>query len=203
MFRSLPSSNIQQSFGVDTKAFGDAHLSAVQYTVTTKEYIDLINGMLLAVLFFLSAIFVNDGTLSTGEAVGHPIEAAGRSPPPLPCSPASALLCRLCLLACGACLCASMRASLCAHPWVICGGAFGQRAGGVGMGLLHSLDDARRWRAGWHHPSFHLGHKRRHRVQPHNDTDEISFRRCGRGTRLLEGAWLVSAAARSVPDPSC
>ena len=86
MFRSLPSSNIQLSFGVDTKAFGDAHLSAVQYTVTTKEYIDLINGMMLAVLFFLSAIFVNNGTLSTGEAVYRGVG-------PVPACPA-----------CGACL---------------------------------------------------------------------------------------------------
>lgn len=70
MFRSLPWSNIQQSFGVDTKSFGDSHLSAVQYTVTTKEYIELIQGLMLAGLFFVSAIFVNDGTLSTGAAVG-------------------------------------------------------------------------------------------------------------------------------------
>jgi hypothetical protein len=66
-FRAVPSSTILDVFGKDTKAFGDAHLSAVQYTVVTKEQIELIQGLLLALLFFATAWLVNSATLSRGE----------------------------------------------------------------------------------------------------------------------------------------
>ena len=69
-FRSMPSSTIQDLFAVDTSGFGDAHLQAVQFTVVTKERIELIQGMILAAIFFASALMVNSGTLTKGEAVG-------------------------------------------------------------------------------------------------------------------------------------
>mmetsp|Transcript_16698 Transcript_16698/g.26776 ORF Transcript_16698/g.26776 Transcript_16698/m.26776 type:complete len:651 (-) Transcript_16698:71-2023(-) len=69
-FRSMPSSNILSIFGVDTESFSVAHLAAVQFTVVTKEKIDFIQGIMLAGIFFASAIYVNNGTLTKGGAVG-------------------------------------------------------------------------------------------------------------------------------------
>jgi hypothetical protein len=65
--RALPCRTILDVFGKDTKAFGDANLSAVQFTVVTKERIELIQGMLLALLFFASAWLVNSAALTRGE----------------------------------------------------------------------------------------------------------------------------------------
>ena len=64
-FRGMPNSRIFDSFGDNTKKFSSAHLKAV-----TEGWIEMIQGMLLAGLFFISTLMVNKKTLSNGEEVG-------------------------------------------------------------------------------------------------------------------------------------
>ena len=79
-FRSMPESDIRRAFGKDTASFAKAHLTALKYSITTKERIEYVQGLILAGLFFISAILTNtvtkreDGsysnTLTKGMAVG-------------------------------------------------------------------------------------------------------------------------------------
>ena len=63
-------SALQERFAAATQAFSAAHLKALLFTITTKERVELIQGQMLAVLFFVSALLVNGGWLTKGAAVG-------------------------------------------------------------------------------------------------------------------------------------
>jgi ABC-type multidrug transport system fused ATPase/permease subunit len=69
-FRGLGATNVQKAFGHDTQAFSAAHLTAVKYTVVTKERIELLQGVILAIILAVTAYEVREGRLSTGGAVG-------------------------------------------------------------------------------------------------------------------------------------
>ena len=79
-FRSMPSSGIRQSFSQDTKNFASSHLTALKFSITTKERIEYVQGVMLSMIYFLNAVCVNwvieadDGSrttyLSKGTAVG-------------------------------------------------------------------------------------------------------------------------------------
>ena len=60
----------RQMFGQDTESFSKAHLKAMLFNVATKERVELIQGQMLAAMFFVSALLVNGGALTTGAAVG-------------------------------------------------------------------------------------------------------------------------------------
>ena len=70
LFRSMPRTNIREDYGKDTKGFASAHLDALKYSITTKERIELIQGVLLSLNFFISCLLVNTGNLSSARAVG-------------------------------------------------------------------------------------------------------------------------------------
>ena len=69
-FRGLGASNVRKAFGQDTDSFAKTHLSAVLFTVLTKERIEMAQGLILAFIFVWTAHNVNTGTMSKGAAVG-------------------------------------------------------------------------------------------------------------------------------------
>ena len=71
-FRSLPTIalTIRQQFAQDTQNFSRAHLEAVKFNVTTKENIELLQGFMLAGIFFTTCLMVNSGSMTQAQAVG-------------------------------------------------------------------------------------------------------------------------------------
>jgi hypothetical protein len=59
-----------QVFSQDTENFADAHLDAIKYAVVTKERIELFQGLFVAAIFLCSAVLVNSGKMSKGQAAG-------------------------------------------------------------------------------------------------------------------------------------
>ena len=63
-------SAVLQMFGHDTQAFSAAHLKALLFTIVTKERVELVQGQMLAAMFFVSAFLVNSGMMTKGQAIG-------------------------------------------------------------------------------------------------------------------------------------
>ena len=70
VIRSLSAAKVRLGFEHDTGEFAAAHLAAVKYMVGTKERVEFIQGILLACIFFSTALMVNTGVLTKGQAAG-------------------------------------------------------------------------------------------------------------------------------------
>ena len=71
MIRGLGvSPSIQRDFAAKTQAFSTSHLAAVQYSIGTKERIELFQGLILAATLFGTGVLVNDEFMTAGHAAG-------------------------------------------------------------------------------------------------------------------------------------
>jgi ABC-type bacteriocin/lantibiotic exporter with double-glycine peptidase domain len=70
VIRSLSAAKVRQGFEHDTGKFASAHLAAVSFVVGTKERVEFIQGILLTAMFLSTAVMVNTGMLSKGQAAG-------------------------------------------------------------------------------------------------------------------------------------
>ena len=54
VFRSMPASNIRETFGKDTSDFATAHLAALKFSIITKEQIELCQGVFMCMCMCMS-----------------------------------------------------------------------------------------------------------------------------------------------------
>ena len=54
VFRSMPASNIRETFGKDTSDFASAHLAALKFSIITKEQIELCQGVFMCMCMCMS-----------------------------------------------------------------------------------------------------------------------------------------------------
>jgi ABC-type bacteriocin/lantibiotic exporter with double-glycine peptidase domain len=70
VIRSLSAAKVRLGFEHDTAKFAGAHLDAVKFVVGTKERVEFVQGLFLTTMFFSTAIMVNTGMLTKGQAAG-------------------------------------------------------------------------------------------------------------------------------------
>jgi hypothetical protein len=63
MLRGLGADGVRTEFGKDTAGFAASHFEALKYTVSTKEYIELAQGAILAIIFLFTSYLVTTGAV--------------------------------------------------------------------------------------------------------------------------------------------